>query len=267
MVAVHLGQLRDGAGGVRLGELHLDTVVEAHVPAAVGNAHGGAEARRNLRMRAHHVHQLGRMAVGAVADKKRQAGEARLGQLLDGLALAVDDRDDAADLPQREGLRLGDLDAQRVGIELLDRRLAHPGQAEKALARGERVEGQKRGLGAEVERLDDLVLGRFLAAGDLHRRDAEPAERGQFARGAHGAGPDVAEMFADDAAVDEARRQQAGGGEKPRVIRQIGCDPRIVGAVDRAGQSRARRHVQHATTRGPAVATLICLANLTQRTA
>ena len=76
-------------------------------------------------------------------------------------------------LPERVGLALDDGDLERVGKELLQRRLLDPRQRLDARLGGFEIEGEQRRELAEGEALEDVDLRGLALAGDLDVLDGE----------------------------------------------------------------------------------------------
>src|SRR5690606_4062753 len=108
-----------------------------------GDADETLDARCKSGMALDLVDEIGRLLGSSVADDQRQHRMAAAVEGSDHAAVALDDGELRAVLPDREGVALLDADFERIGIDLADRSGLHPGQPDDALASGLGVEADE----------------------------------------------------------------------------------------------------------------------------
>ena len=203
-VALEPGELGPGGGAVLLGQLDVDAVVDAQVPAPAADADGSRRRAGELRLARQHVQERAGIFRRIRPDDHEQVGEALDGRVGDDAAVAAQQMQPLLLLPERQRRGLGDAHIERVRQAPLDRRRRHPRQRQQPRARRLEVDAEDRLAQLHADGREDLRGGRLVAAIGEHALDRE-AELG---RGRDERAVEAGELTIDPAVRRPARRRR-----------------------------------------------------------
>jgi hypothetical protein len=233
------------------GQHHGRAGFEDEVPALLPDPHGTHQSLANIGIGLHLVEKLGRRLGRAGSDDERERELLRRATdilLAHGLAVAVDQAEAAAILPDGEGRALDEAHHQRIRQPPLDDRILHPAQRQQPGAGLGHREAEDRLTDHDAERLTQDGFRRVLPAVDDDVADGEAQARADIAeRAAQAARRVVAVGIPEGEAGhedegDDARRGQDRAQEAARAAQDDG-------AVARAIDDAAARHharIRHA---------------------